>query len=148
MSEFVPDDFAPPDGLSTPQFRLEPLGPEHNELDHKAWASSMEHIHATPGWQNSRWPHEMTADENLDDLRRHRRDFESRTGFTYTVLEPATDDVIGCVYIYPLKTGEPGAKVSSWVTARRAELDIPLHSAVSDWLARDWPFQLVEYAAR
>ena len=148
MTQFVPADFTPPHGLSMLEFRLEPLGPEHNERDHAAWSGSMAHIHSTPGFERSKWPHEMTADENLDDLRRHRRDFEGRTGFTYSVLEPGTDDVIGCVYIYPLKTGEPGAKVSSWVTERRAELDVPLHAAVSAWLASDWPFQLVEYAAR
>jgi RimJ/RimL family protein N-acetyltransferase len=148
MTSFVPEDFEPPAGLDGAGFRLEPLGPEHNERDHAAWSGSMAHIHATPGWEQSSWPHEMTADQNLDDLRRHRRDFEHRTGFTYSVLDPGTDDVIGCVYIYPFKDGAPGARVSSWVTARRAELDTPLYHAVSAWLASDWPFAAVEYAAR
>jgi RimJ/RimL family protein N-acetyltransferase len=148
MADFVPDDFVPPAGLDGPGFRLEPLGPEHNERDHAAWSGSMAHINATPGWEHSSWPHEMTADENLDDLRRHRRDFEARTGFTYSVLQPGTDDVIGCVYIYPLKDGRPGAKVSSWVTEQRAELDAPLHAAVTAWLRSDWPFATVDYAAR
>ena len=90
----------------------------------------------------------MTLDENLDDMSRHRRDYEGRRGFTYTVLEPVTDDVIGCVYIYPLKGDEPGADVRSWVVERRAELDEPLYAAVSAWLAADWPFERVDYAAR
>lgn len=148
MPEFVPPSFVPPAALTAPQFRLEPLGPEHNERDFAAWTGSMAHIHSTPGFEHSSWPHEMTEDENLDDLRRHRRDFDGRTGFTYSVLEPGTDDVIGCVYIYPLETARLAAKVSSWVTERRAELDAPLHSAVCAWLASDWPFELVEYAAR
>jgi RimJ/RimL family protein N-acetyltransferase len=149
MADFVPDDFAPPAGLTTPQFRLEPLGPQHNDADYAAWTSSMEHIHATPGFTESRWPREMTLDENRDDLLRHQRDFEARTGFTYTVLDE-DDDVIGCVYIYPLRPApEPGAAhVSSWVRADHAELDAPLHRAVSEWLARDWPFPRVEYAKR
>ena len=49
----------------------------------------------------------MTLEENLDDLERHARDFADRTGFTYTVLDPATRAVMGCVYIYP-DTGWPG----------------------------------------
>jgi hypothetical protein len=59
-------------------------------------------------------------------------------------------DVIGCVYIYPLEPDpEAGAAlVASWVRADRAELDVPLYRAVSDWLARDWPFRRVDYAAR
>ena len=82
MEEFVPPDFDVPLGLETPQFVLEPLGPEHNERDYDAWTSSMEHIHSTPGWGDSRWPHEMTLDENRADLERHANDFRNRTGFT------------------------------------------------------------------
>ena len=145
---FVPDDFDPPQGLTGDGFVLEPLGPQHNERDHAAWASSMEHIHATPGWETSTWPREMTGEENHEDLVGHARDFAQRTGFTYTVLDPAGDDVIGCVYIYPTREGPPGAKVSSWVTAARAELDAPLHDAVAAWLAADWPFERVDYAER
>lgn len=148
MTGFVPEGFSPPAGLDGPGFRLEPLGPEHNEQDHAAWSGSMAHISATPGFEGRRWPHPMSADQNLEDLRRHRRDFEARTGFTYTVLLPGTDEVIGCVYIYPLADGEPGADVRSWVTEGHAELDVPLYDAVSTWLASDWPFARVEYAAR
>jgi RimJ/RimL family protein N-acetyltransferase len=148
VTAFVPDDFVPPAGLDGPGFRLEPLGPEHNDRDYAAWSGSMAHIEATPGFAGWGWPHSMPLDENLEDLRRHRRDYEERKGFTYTVLEPGTDDVIGCVYIYPLRDGEPGASVRSWVTERRSELDEPLYTAVSTWLASDWPFARVEYAAR
>jgi hypothetical protein len=144
---FVPPDFVVPLRLGTPQFRLEPLGPEHNAADYAAWSSSMEHIQATPGWEESSWPREMTLEENRADLVRHAGDFENRTGFTYTVLEPG-GDVVGCVYIYPSKPGAHQAHVLSWVRAGRAELDVPLWQAVSDWLAAEWPFQNVDYAAR
>ena len=86
---------------------LEPLGPEHNEQDYDAWTSSMGHIEETPGYPDGSWPREMTPDENRADLQRHADDFRDRKGFTYTVLEPASRDVIGCVYIYPVPTGNP-----------------------------------------
>ena len=76
---------------------LEPLGPQHNERDYAAWTSSMEHIRATPGFLDSSWPHPMTLAENRGDLERHQQDFADRTGFTYTVLDPADGDVIGCL---------------------------------------------------
>jgi hypothetical protein len=142
---FVPPGFAVPDGLATPHFRLEPLGPEHNERDYAAWSSSMEHIRSSPGFENWRWPYEMTLEENLGDLEGHARDFSERTGFTYTVLDPEGDDVIGCVYIYPDREGAHDASVRSWVRADRADLDVPLRRAVSDWLASDWPFASVDY---
>ena len=56
VDEFVPRDFDVPRRLETRQFVLEPLGPEHNEQDYDAWTSSMDHIAATPGWGDSRWP--------------------------------------------------------------------------------------------
>jgi hypothetical protein len=90
----------------------------------------------------------MTPEENLGDLRRHADDFAGRTGFTYTVLDPG-GRVVGCVYIYPTKDRAAGvAEVDSWVRADRAELDVPLHTAVSAWLAGAWPFAEVRYAPR
>lgn len=144
---FVPEGFEPPGGLSTPRFVLEPLGPQHNERDYAAWTSSVEHIHATPGFIESEWPHAMTLAENQADLERHERDFGGRTGFTYTVLDPGDGDVVGCLYIYPLKDG-PGAQVTSWVRAGRAELDAPLAEAVAAWLEDAWPFERVRYLGR
>jgi len=149
---FVPDEFDPPAGLATPDFVLEPLGPQHNQRDYAAWTSSMEHILATPGivepGDEDPWPHPMTLEENLGDLTRHAEDFAARSGFTYTVLDPADEDVIGCLYIYPSKDAEHDARVTSWVTADRADLDPLLRRAVSDWLAADWPFTNRDYAPR
>src|SRR5215472_12797066 len=101
---FVPEDFAVPDELMAGEFRLAPLGPEHNEADYAAWTSSIDHIRATPGFPDGSWPREMSLSDNLRDLERHARDFAERCGFTYTVLSSRTRDVIGCVYIYPLKS--------------------------------------------
>ena len=154
-SRFVPEDFEVPLGLIEDAFLLEPLGPQHNVADYAAWTSSIDHIRATPGFAETTWPHEMSSDENLADLERHARDFEARTGFTYTVLDPTDKDVIGCVYIYPARPAdrseseaEAAASVRSWVRAASAQLDVPLWRAVTAWLARDWPFSRVAYAAR
>jgi hypothetical protein len=153
---FVPADFVVPGGLVTEEFRLEPLGPQHNAADYAAWTASISHIQATPGFAGTGWPHEMSLADNLRDLERHAQDFAERRGFTYTVLGTATGDVIGCVYIYPPSGEHPGdassgqhdAAVSSWVRADRADLDPVLYHAVSAWLQREWPFHSIEYAPR
>jgi hypothetical protein len=145
---FVPPDFVAPPPLETSLFRLEPLGPQHNEPDYAAWTSSVEHIRRTPGWPDGKWPDGRSLADNLRDLERHADDFAHRRGFTYTVLDSATADVIGCVYIYP-EPGEPAsARVKSWVRASRAELDVPLWRAVDAWLAARWPFRTVSSAER
>jgi hypothetical protein len=82
----------------------------------------------------------MTLERNCDDLRRHAADFAARIGFTYTVIDARTHDVVGCVYIYPAKTGAFDAEVRSWVRASHSSLDRELFALVSDWLATTWPF--------
>jgi hypothetical protein len=145
---FVPPDFVAPTSFATPLFRLEPLGPQHNEHDYDAWTSSIEHIHHTPGFPDGTWPDGRSLDDNLRDLRRHAADLEARRGFTYTVLDPTDGDVVGCVYIYPDPDAPGCAQVQSWVRASRPELDVPLWRAVRDWLEADWPFAAVAYDAR
>jgi hypothetical protein len=143
---FVTDDFTPPLDLKDDRFVLEPLGPQHNESDHDAWSSSIDHIRSS--FPDDNWPREMSLEENRADLERHARDFAARTGFTYTVLDPATRTVIGCVYIYPDTTGATDATVASWVRATHAELDEPVRERVSAWLEAAWPFERVTYARR
>jgi hypothetical protein len=168
MSGFVPDDFVVPRELVAGGFRLEPLGPQHNEGDYRAWMSSIDHIRSTPGFQGRSWPPpEMTLAENLADLEAHAEDFAARSGFTYTVLAEEGGEIVGCVYIYPAADGRDtanageggttdvgegdaagGAEVRSWVWADRADLDVPLHDAVSAWLREAWPFATIAYAPR
>jgi hypothetical protein len=141
---FVPAGFEPPPSLVADRFRLEPLGPQHNLADHVAWTSSIDHIRPTPGYpDDGDWPPRdgMTLEENLADLRRHADDFARRTGFTFTVLNPAHGDVIGCVYLYPPASEDWDVAVKSWVRVDRASLDVPLADAVARWLADEWPWQ-------
>ena len=90
----------------------------------------------------------MSSEANLGDLTRHAADFVARKGFTFTVLEPGSGEVIGCVYLYPTKADGHDVEVQSWVRADRAELDVPLADAVAAWLASDWPWERPERHGR
>jgi hypothetical protein len=114
VAEFVPPDFDVPLGLETSEFVLEPLGPEHNELDYDAWTSSMEHIAATPGYPDGSWPREMTRDENRADLQSHADDFRTRKGFTYTVRVARRGSFANA------RAGEPPVFDASSATRRRS----------------------------
>ncbi len=148
MSDFVPPAFDPPTGLDQARFCLRPLGPEHNDSDYAAWTSSVDHILATPGFEGWGWPVPMTLAENRRDLERHASDFSDRTGFTYTVLAPTDDAVIGCVYIYPSEDPDHDAAVRSWVREADADLDRVLYGVVKQWLEDSWPFRRIAYASR
>lgn len=145
-SPFVPDSFIAPTTFEGDGFRLEPLGPVHNERDHEAWMSSIEHIRATPGWDAARWPQPMSLEANLKDLEEHAREFREREGFTYSILDG--DEVIGCIYIYPPKVAGTDARVLSWVRQSRAQMDVVIWRAMSAWLTTDWPFENLDYDAR
>lgn len=145
----MPDDFVIPPAPRNELFWLEPLGPQHNDADYRAWTTSMEHIGATPGFKDWGWPHPMSLEENLGDLTMHARHFEQRQGFTYTVRAVGDDDVVGCVYIYPdREDASVDATVRSWVRASRAEWDGPLAELVNSWLKEAWPWQTIVYHGR
>ena len=143
---FVPADFEPPTEFTSDSFHLEVLGPRHNDRDHAAWMSSIDHIRATPGFSEDEepgWPTPMSLESNMDDLVRHQRDFEERKGFTYSILDG--DEVFGCVYIYPHK-GDHDAAVSCWVTATRSAMDEPVRDALWAWVRESWPFTNPHFA--
>ncbi len=144
-NNFLPAEFDPPTSFDGPGFHLEPLAPVHNERDHEAWMSSVEHIKSTPGKWTS-WPTPMTLEQNMGDMEMHYGEFVNREAFTYSVLDG--DDVIGCLYIYPDENSEADAYVSSWVRESRAEMDVVVWRAVSEWLESAWPFGSFRYAAR
>ena len=146
---FVPLSFEVPDAYAWSEFHLEPLGEKHNDRDHAAWMSSIDHIRSTPGFDEQEepdWPVAMTLEANLEDLVRHAKDFEERRAFTYSILDG--DDVIGCIYIYPGRRPGHDAVVSSWVRESRDELDAAVWEALSTWIDEEWPFSNPHYAPR
>ncbi len=146
METFVPAGFRVPIEFEGPGFRLEPLGPEHNEQDHQAWMSSIDHIHSTPGFESRDWPAPMGLEENRADLVEHACHFKNGVGFTYSILDE--DDVIGCVYIYPSAAPDHDAEVRSWVRQSRSEMDTVVWRVVSEWIEHVWPFRNPYYAPR
>jgi len=90
----------------------------------------------------------MTPEEHLRNLRRHADDFTQRTGFTFTIIGPSDDGVIGCVYLYPSASAEWDITVQSWVRADQSELDAPLSDAVASWLESDRPWERVDRCGR
>jgi hypothetical protein len=145
----VPEDFAVPAGLSSELFILEPLDVRHNAADYAAWTSSIAHIKATPGFGGRTWLDlDMSLADNAVDLARHAEQFADRTRFAYTVLDPTSGEVIGCLYFDPPRRAGHDVDVRSWVRADHAHLDNSLYDAVRRWLAEAWPFRAPDYVER
>ena len=147
-SEFVPGDIEISTGFETANFRLRPITVADAEKDYEAVMESIGLIHAA--LLNDRWPTDsFTLEQNRNDLAKHERQFEQRKSFTFTVVSPDEDRVLGCVYINKGRRG-PDAAVFMWVRQSSYDdgLDPVLESAVREWVEREWPFEWVVYPGR
>lgn len=143
----MPDDFEVPATLEHPRFRLRMLSIHDLEKDYEAVMSSVAHLQGV--WRNN-WPEGLTLEQNLVDLGWHHKEFQRRTSFAYTVVEPDESRVLGCVYIYPPSKRGFDAEVYYWT--RQSELanglEEELGQALQTWFESEWPFESVAYPGK
>ncbi len=141
-------DYRPPLELDTDRVRLEPLAPEHVELDFAALMGSREHLQRTLHWGT--WPSEdFTVEENRADLERHWQEFQGNQGYAYTVLAPDRSRCVGCVYLLPGngEGWERSAELAFWVVEDELEsqLDMHLLDSLLSWFEYAWAFEQVRW---
>ena len=143
-----------PQGLTTDGFVLRPIVAADAALDHAAVMESREYLRT---WEQSSWPEEdFTVAANREDLEKLEQRHSDREAFTYTVMNPAGTECLGCVYIFPpdarmfatariTAVGDGlwsnyGAAVYFWVRKSRlaTETDSVLLDALRTWLEQDW----------
>lgn len=143
----VPPDFAVPETLETERFRMRMLTINDLDKDFEAVTSSVAHLQKV--WRND-WPVGLTREQNLVDLGWHQKEFQRRTSFAYTVVEPDESRVLGCVYIYPSRKRGFDAEVYFW--ARESELanglETELGEALRCWFEYHWPFARVAFPGK
>jgi hypothetical protein len=157
---FYPGDARVPEVLRTDEFVVRPLRATDVTLDYNAVISSRAELLLGSG---GTWPREgFTLEENLADLERHEQEHRARVAFTYTVMNPAETECLGCIYIGPLERllghdGESGeylsdnaAYVSFWVRQSRLadRLDRRLLQALLSWFQNEWAFAHVLFIAQ
>jgi hypothetical protein len=145
---FVPATFQVPATLETPEFRLRMLTVNDVVKDYDAVVTSTAHLRGIFG--GGTWPEGLTLEQNLIDLGWHQKEFQRRTSFAYTVVDPLETRVVGCVYVNP--TTRQGFDASVLLWARQSELagglEDRLYAAVQAWIAGAWPFRAVAYPGR
>ena len=143
-----------PDGLSTDAFVLRPITADDAPADYAAVMESREFLRL---WEQSTWPEDdFTVGANRADLEGLEQRHRDGIAFTYTVVEPGSDECLGCVYLFsttarflatsditPIgaaKWTEYAAVTYFWVRASRLaeHLDRRLLAALRGWLATDW----------
>ena len=145
----VPDDYVVPVVLETERMRLRPLTINDAVKDFAAVMESEERLRTIfrPGGD---WPSGLTLEQNIIELGWHQTEFQLRTSFAYTVINPDESEVLGCMYIYP--TNKPGydAEVTMWVRQSRVGegLDEHLFETVERWIFDCWPLTNPGYPGR
>ena len=144
---FVPADFEVPERLDCGHFVLRQLRLSDAEADYEAVMSSQQHLNQLWG---KGWPEGLSLDQNRVDLGWREKEFQRRRSFAYTVVTPAGERVLGCVYIYPSRKRDYQAEVYLW--ARQSELasglEEELFRATREWLEQSWPWRSVAFPGR
>lgn len=100
---FVPDEFEVPETVETESFRMRMLSPDELDLDYEAVTSSLEYLKgvSTPPMCGDWPPSNLTKEQDLNDLMRHKEKHLAREIFAYTILNNDESQCLGCVYIFP-----------------------------------------------
>ncbi|TDC48175.1 N-acetyltransferase [Jiangella ureilytica] len=149
------ENVEPPGGLTTDEFVLRPILATDAELDYAAVMESRDYLRT---WEQSSWPaDDFTVAANREDLEKLERRHADRQAFTYTVMDPAGMECLGCVYLMPTdarsfagaritpvggdhRWDDYAAAVYFWVRRSRlaTQTDRLLLDTLRSWLARDW----------
>ena len=147
---FVPEEFAVPAELVCERFKLRMLTVDDAVKDYDAVMSSRKRLRGVFAPSDT-WPAEtLSLRQNLIDLGRHQKEFQRRTSFAYTAVDPDESSVLGCVYIFPSQKREFDAEVYLWVRDSGYDkgLDLVLFDEVKKWIAAQWPFERVACPGR
>ena len=141
----IPKDFKIPEGFSKDKFKIRMLKVTDVVKDYDAVMTSLDHLYGVFG-PNHRWPYpELTLEQDLIDLGWHQKEFQRRSTFAYTVMNPDETQCLGCMYIFKPTKKDFDAEVYMWVRTSEFEdgLDPIFFKAV-----KEWPFKNVAYPGR
>ncbi len=149
-TKYIPDTFEAVIEIKEDKFTLRKLTPKDVEKDYKAVMSSKESLRKIFS-ANDSWPKDtMTIEENLIDLKWHEEEFNNRSSFSYTLLNPDESECIGCVYIFPWPSKQYDSSVFYWVidSYKKKGFEKELDAYLRSWLDKDWPFNLTAFPGR
>jgi len=145
----------PAAGFAGDGFIVRPLVPTDVTLDYEAVMASREflfHWEQDPPYP----PEDFSVADNLGDLEKMDRAHREGSRYTYTVMNTAETEVLGCLYLLPNDdrmylsaevTSHDGtdlttvdATISFWVRPSTwgAGFECVVLESVLDWLHRDW----------
>ncbi|NRD73081.1 hypothetical protein HQQ94_07475 [Shewanella sp. VB17] len=148
LPKFIHESFVAPISLDTEHFHLKVLEDSLATLDFEAVMSSQKRLQGIFGL-GSEWPKiNMSLEENIESLKIHKKEFESKEAFAYSVFNHNKTKCLGSVYIDPSQSPNYDCEVYLWVRDDSLALDEKLYNAVIKWLSNDWPFSKIAFPGR
>lgn len=145
---FIDETFVIPLSLDTEYFHVRVLEDSLAKLDFEAVMSSQKRLQGIFGL-GSKWPKiNMSLEENIESLKIHKKEFESREAFAYSVFNHDKTKCLGSVYIDPSQSRHYDCEIYLWVRDDSLELDSELFNDVLKWLSNDWPFSKIAFPGR
>ncbi|ESP91460.1 hypothetical protein [Pseudoalteromonas luteoviolacea] len=145
---FIPDTFDPPLYFDSADFYFVVLEEQVAKFDFDAVMSSQQRLQGIFG-PGSQWPKsDMTLDENIESLQVHKKEFESRLAFAYSVFNKSKDKCLGSVYIDPSQSPNYDCEVYLWIRDDSIDLEKVLYETVLFWLQEQWPFSRIAFPGR
>lgn len=146
-STFIHESFVVPKSLNTEHFHLRVLEDSLAKVDFEAVMSSQKRLQGIFGL-DSDWPKStMSLEENIESLKVHKQEFESREAFAYSVFNNKAK-CLGSVYIDPSQSQDYDCEVYLWIRDENLALDKALYDTVLKWLSNDWPFGKIAFPGR
>jgi len=142
----VDANFVVPQRYTFSNVVLVKVDPEYAAQDHRALMQAKAQIRQDLG---TPWPEDNLAlAENTASLISDLQAFNQRTNFTYHLIERATDQVIGCVYISQTGASQHQAAMYYWlIPAYYNSTDHPvIRQGLQQWLKTAWPFREVDFS--
>jgi hypothetical protein len=146
LKTLVPAQFEVPQQATLAGLKLRKVDPALAEQDYPALMAARQQIRLDLGTE---WPADnLTLAENKASLEQDLKAFNERRNFTYHLLDPSSERVIGCLYISQSGDAQYHAAVYYWVVP---ELHLhPTHPAIraalQQWLHHSWPFAAIDYS--
>jgi hypothetical protein len=142
---------ARPSPLEHHRFRLEPLGPQHLDVDYAAIIATAERLDGTmapPGALGD--ASGFTLDDDLTELHWHAREFRTGSSFAYIAVDGNDGRSLGCCYVNPSEKVGFDAEVTSWGRWMSDEpsWDAEFFDLVHAWIETHWPFDIVAFPGR
>jgi hypothetical protein len=137
--------------LSTDRFALQPLGPEHLDIDYEAIQATGDHLDGAmlpPGWLGD--VQLFRIEDDVIELHWHRREFRTRASFAYVAVEHSSGRSLGCAYVNPTDRIGYDAEVTVWGRwlDDEPDWDAKLFALVRHWVMERWPFDRPAFPGR